>query len=105
MRVKFLLFFFIFSVSLKAQDSLFISKENAIEIAKKHGYYKTDNGWRVQVVYDSRKQHWRIQTRKDGSTFFHRNVIGHIKNITIDAKTGKVINKTSGWPSTPPRFA
>ena len=85
-------------------DTLLISKAQAIEIAKQQGYYKTDKGWRVQVEFDTEKGYWLIQTRKDGCSFFHRNVIGHIKDITIDAKTRKVIYKFDGWPRTPPCY-
>jgi hypothetical protein len=79
-----------------------ISKAEAIEIARKEGYYHAD-AWpsTPQVVYDAEKELWTIQsTEKKGTTYegkcAHTNgcLVLIIYHITISASSGKVKKKS-----------
>jgi len=78
-----------------------ISKEEAINIARKKGYYKTGKEWRdPSVQLNAETMCWtivsmRYETSRRGKCK-HTNGCSIVttKTISIDAHTGKVIDKT-----------
>lgn len=83
-------------------DTSEITQEEAIDIARKKGYYQTGKAWREPVVsYNSEKRCWIIQCVRYETS--HRGKCKHTngcsivttKTLSIESRGGKVVGKTT----------
>lgn len=109
--VRLLLFMCLTIVSIQSTAQK-ISKDKAIQIAKRQGYYNTTGNWRTpSVIYDSSQHQWQIISIKyshvsEGNCSLEKQAkpICNCKNtngctdilskeIRLSARSGKVIKK------------
>lgn len=113
---RFVLFTLIFwlTFQVQANDSFFcppkngievgkrtVSREEAIAIARKKGYYETGKGWNEPIVQQNDSlQQWVIicqrytTTRRGKCKRTNGCTLSEKKTIVIDLYSGKVIDKT-----------
>lgn len=101
-----LLFFALFPLSSSSKeliDSTYISRTEAIEIAKENHSHPKGRKWEIEIVFLEEENQWRIISTDTKFKTYGDKI--EVRAIWIDARTGDVVKKSVDhhtWP--PPKF-